>query len=157
MKVLSPIAGDEEAEDGEVEGAGLSGPRRRQPAHDANPSATLEEWEALNVKKFDLAFAVDPLFHKTSAQFDEGGARGEQFLAAAQQCFPVVAHTGWRCASDFAAPSSCAQRALAETHMTTGRCRPVAEQPGSLPRLRHSVRLLRGTGRGHGCRHARAR
>jgi hypothetical protein len=33
--------------------------------------------EALNVKKFDLAFTVDPLFHKTSAQFDEGGARGE--------------------------------------------------------------------------------
>eukprot|EP00897_Mesotaenium_endlicherianum_P010334 jgi/Mesen1/9329/ME000061S08777 len=32
--------------------------------------------EALNVKKFDLAFAVDPLFHQTSAQFDEGGARG---------------------------------------------------------------------------------
>lgn len=32
--------------------------------------------EALNVKKFDLAFAVDPLFHKTSAQFDEGGAKG---------------------------------------------------------------------------------
>lgn len=29
------------------------------------------------MKKFDLAFTVDPLFHKTSAQFDEGGARGE--------------------------------------------------------------------------------
>ncbi len=28
------------------------------------------------MKKFDLAFAVDPLFHKTSAQFDEGGAHG---------------------------------------------------------------------------------
>ncbi len=32
--------------------------------------------ENLNVKKFDLTFAVDPLFHKTSAQFDEGGAKG---------------------------------------------------------------------------------
>eukprot|EP00052_Salpingoeca_macrocollata_P017771 m.145392 g.145392 ORF g.145392 m.145392 type:complete len:712 (+) comp20494_c0_seq1:37-2172(+) len=31
---------------------------------------------ALNVKKFDLEFAVDPLFSKTSAAFDEGGARG---------------------------------------------------------------------------------
>ena len=41
------------------------------------PQATLESsLEALNVKKFDLAFAVDPLFHKTSAQFDEGGAKG---------------------------------------------------------------------------------
>lgn len=43
------------------------------------PQATLESsLEALNVKKFDLAFAVDPLFHKTSAQFDEGGAKGAQ-------------------------------------------------------------------------------
>lgn len=30
----------------------------------------------LNVKKFDLGFDVDPLFHKTSASFDEGGASG---------------------------------------------------------------------------------
>ena len=44
---------------------------------DLQPEATLESsLEALNVKKFDLAFAVDPLFHKTSAQFDEGGAHG---------------------------------------------------------------------------------
>ncbi|TPX38063.1 hypothetical protein SmJEL517_g00299 [Synchytrium microbalum] len=30
----------------------------------------------LNVKKFDSEFMVDPLFKKTSADFDEGGARG---------------------------------------------------------------------------------
>eukprot|EP00850_Spirogloea_muscicola_P011799 SM000074S21709 [mRNA] locus=s74:574058:577848:+ [translate_table: standard] len=42
----------------------------------ACPSATLEPPEALNVKKYDLAFSVDPLFHQTQAQFDEGGARG---------------------------------------------------------------------------------
>eukprot|EP01018_Ginkgo_biloba_P026384 Gb_02904 [translate_table: standard] len=43
----------------------------------AAPSATLEpSLEALNVKKFDVAFAVDPLYHQTSAQFDEGGAKG---------------------------------------------------------------------------------
>ena len=51
--------------------------RKRRAAADSNPSVTLESsWEALNVKKFDLAFAVDPLFHRMSAQFDEGGARG---------------------------------------------------------------------------------
>ena len=44
---------------------------------DVNPSSTLEpSFESLNVKKFDIAFTVDPLFHKTSAQFDEGGASG---------------------------------------------------------------------------------
>ncbi|KAK0589961.1 hypothetical protein LWI29_020677 [Acer saccharum] len=38
-----------------------------------SPSSTLESsFEALNVKKFD----VDPLYHQTSAQFDEGGAKG---------------------------------------------------------------------------------
>jgi condensin complex subunit 2 len=30
----------------------------------------------LDLKKFDLEFNVDPLFKKTSADFDEGGARG---------------------------------------------------------------------------------
>ena len=50
--------------------------------------ATLESsLEALNVKKFDLAFAVDPLFHKTSAQFDEGGARGEGRRCKWAVCF----------------------------------------------------------------------
>ena len=55
---------------------------------DVNPSSTLEaSFEALNVKKFDLGFNVDPLFHKTSAQFDEGGARGERCeLAALDSC-----------------------------------------------------------------------
>ncbi|GAB2233796.1 hypothetical protein Droror1_Dr00003025 [Drosera rotundifolia] len=42
-----------------------------------SPFATLEPlFETLNVKKFDAAFAVDPLYHQTSAQFDEGGAKG---------------------------------------------------------------------------------
>ncbi|KAF5188343.1 Condensin complex subunit [Thalictrum thalictroides] len=42
-----------------------------------SPLSTLESsFEALNVKKFDVAFTVDPLYHQTSAQFDEGGAKG---------------------------------------------------------------------------------
>ncbi|KAF9612304.1 hypothetical protein IFM89_038874 [Coptis chinensis] len=42
-----------------------------------SPLSTLESsFEALNVKKFDVAFVVDPLYHQTSAQFDEGGAKG---------------------------------------------------------------------------------
>ncbi|PRW32517.1 condensin complex subunit 2 [Chlorella sorokiniana] len=58
-------------------GDGEEAHKRRRRTHELNPEATLEaSLEALNVKKFDLAFAVDPLFHKTSAQFDEGGAKG---------------------------------------------------------------------------------
>jgi hypothetical protein len=32
--------------------------------------------EALNAKKLDSAFLVDPLFRKTSAAFDQGGVKG---------------------------------------------------------------------------------
>ncbi|GAU17138.1 hypothetical protein TSUD_106370 [Trifolium subterraneum] len=42
-----------------------------------SPLSTLESsFEVLNVKKFDVAFAVDPLYRQTSAKFDEGGAKG---------------------------------------------------------------------------------
>ncbi|KAG0459735.1 hypothetical protein HPP92_022863 [Vanilla planifolia] len=42
-----------------------------------SPLSTLEaSFEALNIKKLDVAFTVDPLYHQTSAQFDEGGAKG---------------------------------------------------------------------------------
>lgn len=36
----------------------------------------LKDFSAIALKKFDLDFAVDPLFKKTSSDFDEGGARG---------------------------------------------------------------------------------
>ncbi|KAG0328745.1 hypothetical protein BGZ99_004605 [Dissophora globulifera] len=35
-----------------------------------------KDFSALSLEKFNLEFAVDPLFKKTSADFDEGGARG---------------------------------------------------------------------------------
>ena len=72
--------------DGSDEADSESSPKKKRAGasdQSADPSATLEpNVENLNVKKFDLTFAVDPLFHKTSAQFDEGGAKG--MLAA---CF----------------------------------------------------------------------
>jgi condensin complex subunit 2 len=36
----------------------------------------VKDFNAITLKKFDLEFSVDPLFKKTSADFDEGGARG---------------------------------------------------------------------------------
>ncbi|KAK2987018.1 hypothetical protein RJ640_004744, partial [Escallonia rubra] len=42
-----------------------------------SPLSTLEpSFESLNVKKFDVAYLVDPFYHQTSAQFDEVGAKG---------------------------------------------------------------------------------
>ncbi|KAK4576038.1 hypothetical protein RGQ29_026837 [Quercus rubra] len=50
---------------------------KKETARKISPLSTLESsFEALNVKKFDVAFSVDPLYHQTSAQFDEGGAKG---------------------------------------------------------------------------------
>jgi hypothetical protein len=43
----------------------------------AREEATLASADALRQKKVDNTFAVDPLFHKMSALFDEGGAKGE--------------------------------------------------------------------------------
>lgn len=51
--------------------------RKEHQKKSSASSVTLEpSFDALNVKKFDVAFTVDPLYHQTSAQFDEGGAKG---------------------------------------------------------------------------------
>ena len=72
------VGGQEDAGDGlGVDGEHGRRAKKQGRRRELQPEATLEgSLEALNVKKFDLAFAVDPLFHKTSAQFDEGGAHG---------------------------------------------------------------------------------
>ncbi|OIW05910.1 hypothetical protein TanjilG_23696 [Lupinus angustifolius] len=50
---------------------------RKETNKKLSPLSTLESsFEVLNVKKFDAAFAVDPLYRQTTARFDEGGAKG---------------------------------------------------------------------------------
>ncbi|WIA14003.1 hypothetical protein OEZ85_002564 [Tetradesmus obliquus] len=49
---------------------------KRGKAGAAREEATLASADALRQKKVDNTFAVDPLFHKMSALFDEGGAKG---------------------------------------------------------------------------------
>ncbi|TPX55552.1 hypothetical protein PhCBS80983_g05222 [Powellomyces hirtus] len=62
--------------DGEEDEQNAEGTKRtRRKAH--RSGNTLEkDVNNLNVKKLDLEFMVDPLFKKTSADFDEGGAHG---------------------------------------------------------------------------------
>jgi len=44
---------------------------------DTSPESTLAKTAAqLKSKKLDLEFSIDPLFRKTCADFDEGGAHG---------------------------------------------------------------------------------
>ncbi|XP_065876406.1 condensin complex subunit 2 [Euphorbia lathyris] len=83
-KVLGGInrAGREDEQVGIVEDANTEnsqedGHSKKELGRKISPLSTLESsFEALNVKKFDVAFSVDPLYHQTSAQFDEGGAKG---------------------------------------------------------------------------------
>lgn len=59
---------DELGEDGEA------GPRKKRSR--AKEPTLVKSFNQLAVKKLDLEFTVDPLFKKTSADFDEGGAGG---------------------------------------------------------------------------------
>ncbi|KAJ2334847.1 hypothetical protein GGI00_001661, partial [Coemansia sp. RSA 2681] len=63
--------GDGEEEDG---GGGNGKQKSRRTARSAVTLA--KDFASISVKKLDLEFSVDPLFKKTSADFDEGGARG---------------------------------------------------------------------------------
>ncbi|KAF7294486.1 Condensin complex subunit 2 [Mycena kentingensis (nom. inval.)] len=79
-KLLSNLANDgkdDEDEDGNesdnADGEGTT--QKKKKSH--RPAATLAKDPAqLRSKKLDVEFSVDPLFKKTSADFDEGGAQG---------------------------------------------------------------------------------
>ncbi|KAK4255322.1 hypothetical protein QN277_008335 [Acacia crassicarpa] len=81
-KVLGGMnrAGQESEEDTALENDNVEKEQegsKKEMDRKLSPLSTLESsFEVLNVKKFDAAFAVDPLYHQTSAQFDEGGAKG---------------------------------------------------------------------------------
>ncbi|KAK9053322.1 hypothetical protein SSX86_029955 [Deinandra increscens subsp. villosa] len=77
---ISRVAQDADQDmvhDGNTENSQVEGTTKKEKEHKLSPLTTLESsFEALNVKKFDVAFAVDPLYHQTTAQFDEGGSKG---------------------------------------------------------------------------------
>ncbi|XP_047940174.1 condensin complex subunit 2-like [Salvia hispanica] len=83
-KVLGGInrVGLEDEKDGAVEDGNVTAEKgeddvKKEQGRKLSPLSTLEpSFASINVKKFDVAFAVDPLYHQTSAQFDEGGAKG---------------------------------------------------------------------------------
>ncbi|KAF2950548.1 condensin complex subunit 2 isoform X3 [Oryza sativa Japonica Group] len=81
-KVLGGInragRGDEaDSEEGSNPKHSQEGTNKKDADRRISPTSTLESsFDSLNVKKFDVAFTVDPLYHQTTAQFDEGGAKG---------------------------------------------------------------------------------
>ncbi|KAI9819054.1 MAG: hypothetical protein M1832_004096 [Thelocarpon impressellum] len=60
---------DEEGEDGVKK-------RARKRVQRSSEATLAPSFAPLQLKKFELEFAVDPLFKKASADFDEGGAKG---------------------------------------------------------------------------------
>ncbi|KAG2233163.1 hypothetical protein INT48_001656 [Thamnidium elegans] len=74
-KLLSGLADSTNGIEGEDESR-QTGERRTRRKTNRSEATLLKEFSSIAVKKFDLDFAVDPLFKKTSADFDEGGARG---------------------------------------------------------------------------------
>ncbi|GAA5800261.1 hypothetical protein HPULCUR_005687 [Helicostylum pulchrum] len=74
-KLLSGLADSTHGAEGDDE-TRQSGERRARRKTNRSEATLLKEFSSIAVKKFDLDFAVDPLFKKTSADFDEGGARG---------------------------------------------------------------------------------
>ncbi|KAG9312930.1 condensin complex subunit 2/barren [Chiua virens] len=68
-------AEEDEAASDNPDGQDASQPRKKKKTH--RPDSTLaKDPGQLKSKKLDLEFRVDPLFKKTCADFDEGGAHG---------------------------------------------------------------------------------
>ena len=66
----------EEGEDDDEEGEdGGKKKQRKKPAR-SHEATLAPSFASLQLKKLELEFAVDPLFKKASADFDEGGAKG---------------------------------------------------------------------------------
>ncbi|CCX35405.1 Condensin complex subunit 2 [Taphrina deformans PYCC 5710] len=49
---------------------------RKKATKTSSGSTLVKDFSAIQAKKLDMEFFVDPLFKKTSAEFDEGGAKG---------------------------------------------------------------------------------
>ncbi|ORY84798.1 condensin complex subunit 2/barren [Protomyces lactucae-debilis] len=65
--------GEDEDADEDEEGAAR---KVKKKAKSSGGSTLVKDFSAIQAKKLDMEFFVDPLFKKTSAEFDEGGAKG---------------------------------------------------------------------------------
>ncbi|GAA5843606.1 hypothetical protein JCM3766R1_002427 [Sporobolomyces carnicolor] len=65
---------DDDDEDGDEDDGKQGGGRKSKKR--ATTATLADDFSKLRIKSFDLEFTVDPLFKKTSADFDEGGAGG---------------------------------------------------------------------------------
>ncbi|EHK15668.1 uncharacterized protein TRIVIDRAFT_123512, partial [Trichoderma virens Gv29-8] len=69
-------AGEGEESEEEVDEDGNIKKKTRKKVQRSSEATLAPSFASLQLKKFELEFAVDPLFKKASADFDEGGAKG---------------------------------------------------------------------------------
>ncbi|KAL2166037.1 hypothetical protein VTG60DRAFT_3422 [Thermothelomyces hinnuleus] len=67
---------EEEDEEEEVDEDGNVRKKPKKKAQRSSEATLAPSFASLQLKKLELEFAVDPLFKKASADFDEGGAKG---------------------------------------------------------------------------------
>ncbi|KAH8910765.1 condensin subunit H-like protein [Coniochaeta sp. PMI_546] len=68
--------GEEEDGEDEVDEDGNVKKKSKKKTQRSSEATLAPSFASLQLKKFELEFAVDPLFKKASADFDEGGAKG---------------------------------------------------------------------------------
>ncbi|SPQ18205.1 0c7c4bbb-7b02-49a3-90ab-4ffa9b642649 [Thermothielavioides terrestris] len=67
---------DEDEEEDEVDEDGNVRQKSKKKTQRSSEATLAPSFASLQLKKLELEFAVDPLFKKASADFDEGGAKG---------------------------------------------------------------------------------
>ncbi|KAH7376103.1 condensin complex component cnd2 [Plectosphaerella cucumerina] len=68
--------GEGDESDEEVDADGNVRKKSKRKTQRSSEATLAPSFASLQLKKFELEFAVDPLFKKASADFDEGGAKG---------------------------------------------------------------------------------
>ncbi|RDA90362.1 hypothetical protein CP533_3364 [Ophiocordyceps camponoti-saundersi (nom. inval.)] len=74
-KDRDPDAAESE-DDADADADGNARTKTKKKTQRSSEATLAPSFASLQLKKFELEFAVDPLFKKASADFDEGGARG---------------------------------------------------------------------------------
>jgi condensin complex subunit 2 len=79
-KLLSNLAsggtGDDDDEEHDSDNPDAGPSQKKKKSSRAGNSNLAKDIKTLQLQKLDLEFSVDPLFKKTCADFDEGGAQG---------------------------------------------------------------------------------
>ncbi|CAG8511837.1 12144_t:CDS:10 [Rhizophagus irregularis] len=77
-KLLSGLASNsrDNNEDDDRDSEDADPERHTRKRNTRSETTLVKDYNSLTIKKFDLEFSIDPLFKKTSADFDEGGAQG---------------------------------------------------------------------------------